>query len=211
MIKIFVFLLFAALMLPGKSQPPSKIYLIRHAKVDIKNPGWGNSKAAHLYKKQYNRSPIRNFNANEIKEKIENFETVDTVFCSPLKRAAETASIIFGEDAVIKRDSVLAELDNPIVKFPVVQLPVKVWLLISRGTWMMGINGKEKEDYQHRKKELQVYTQKLIEYTNTHEVTVVVAHGMLNWELKKILKEQGWKPGNHYDSSILSVNYFEKK
>ncbi|HCE57742.1 MAG TPA: hypothetical protein DER09_07985 [Prolixibacteraceae bacterium] len=211
MVRIFVFLLFAALMLPGKSQSPSKIYLIRHAKVDIKNPGWGNSKSAHLYKKQYNRSPIRNFNANEIKRKIENFETVDTVFCSPIKRAAETASIIFGEDAVIKTDSVLAELDNPIVKFPAIQLPVKVWLLISRGTWMMGINGKEKENYQYRKKELRVYSQKLIEYTSTHEVTVVVAHGIVNWELKKIFKKQGWKPGNYYDFSTLSVNYFEKK
>lgn len=45
MVRIFVFLLFATLMLTGKSQPPSKIYLIRHAKVDIKNPGWGNSNA----------------------------------------------------------------------------------------------------------------------------------------------------------------------
>jgi broad specificity phosphatase PhoE len=211
MVKIFVFLLFATLMLSGKSQSPTKIYLIRHAKVDIKNPGWGNSKAAHLYKEQYNRSPIRNFNANEIKEKIENFETVDTVFCSPLKRATETASIIFGEGVIIKTDSVLAELDYPVVKFPAVQLPVKVWLLISRGTWTTGINGKEKEDYQCRKKELQVYSQKLMQYTSTHEVTVVLAHGMVNWELKKILKEQGWKPGNHYDFSTLSVNYFEKK
>jgi hypothetical protein len=210
MIKFFVFLLFAALMLPGKSQPPSKIYLIRHAKVDIKNPGWGNSKAAHLYKEQYNQSPIRNFNANEIKEKIENFETVDTVFCSPLKRTAETASIIFGEDAVTKTDSVLAELDYPVVKFPAVQLPVKVWLLISRGTWMMGKNDKKKKNYQCRKKELRVYSQKLIEYTSTHEIAIVVAHGMVNRELKKILKEEGWKLGNHYDFSTLSVNYFEK-
>ena len=160
---------------------------------------------------KYNRSPIRNFNANEIKEKIENFETVDTVFCSPLKRAAETASIIFGEDVVIKTDSVLAELDYPVVKFPAVQLPVKVWLLISRGTWIMGINGKEKENYQCRKKELWIYSQKLMEYTSTHEITIVVAHGMVNRELKRILKEQGWKPGNHYDFSTLSVNYFEKK
>ncbi len=211
MIKIFIFLLFAALILPGKSQPPSKIYLIRHAKVDIKNPGWGNSKAAHLYKKQYNRSPIRKFKVNEIKEKIENFETVDTVFCSPLKRATETASIIFGKDAVIKTDSVLAELDYPVIKFPAVQLPVKVWLLISRVTWMMGTNGKGKENYQRRKKELRVYSQKLMEYASTHEITIVVAHGMVNRELKMILKEQGWKPGNHYDFSTLSVNYFEKK
>jgi len=211
MIKIFIFLLFAALILPGKSQPPSKIYLIRHAKVDIKNPGWGNSKATHLYKKQYNRSPIRKFKVNEIKEKIENFETVDTVFCSPLKRATETASIIFGKDAVIKTDSVLAELDYPVIKFPAVQLPVKVWLLISRVTWMMGTNGKGKENYQRRKKELRVYSQKLMEYASTHEITIVVAHGMVNRELKMILKEQGWKPGNHYDFSTLSVNYFEKK
>ncbi|MDP3445301.1 MAG: hypothetical protein Q8T08_20775, partial [Ignavibacteria bacterium] len=102
-------------------------------------------------------------------------------------------------------------LDYPVVKFPAVQLPVKVWLLISRGTWMMGINGKEKKNYQCRKKELRVYSQKLMEYTSTHEITIVVAHGMVNRELKKILKEQGWKLGNHYDFSTLSVNYFEKK
>jgi hypothetical protein len=50
-----------------------------------------------------------------------------------------------------------------------------------------------------------------MEYESTHEITIVVAHGMVNRELKRILKEQGWKPGNHYDFSTLSVNYFEKK
>ncbi|MGF7141397.1 histidine phosphatase family protein [Roseimarinus sediminis] len=135
---------------------------------------------------------------------------MDTIFCSPLKRAAETASILFGENVVIKKDSVLVELDYPVVKFPAVQMPVKVWFLISRGTWMMGINSKDKEDYQQRKRELRDYSQKLIEYTSTHEITIVVAHGMVNRELKRVLKEQGWKPINHYDFSTLSVNYFEK-
>ncbi len=210
MLKAFAILVFVVFMQQVQSQSTSKIYLIRHAKVDIEKPGWGTSKSAADYKQEYNRFPVESFNPEKVLQIIENHETIDTVFCSPLNRAIQTASLIFGEDAILITDSILAELDYPVVEFPIVQLPVKVWLFISRVAWMTGIMGKEDDDYPHRKRELQIYSQKLVKNADRNEVTVVVAHGMVNRELIKILKAQGWKPENNLSFTNLSVNCLEK-
>ncbi len=39
----------------------------------------------------------------------------------------------------------------------------------------------------------------------------MVAHGMVNREMIKILKAQGWKPKNNLDFTTLSVNCLEKQ
>ena len=63
-----------------------KIYLIRHAAVDLGKPGWGTSKNSAQYKEAYNFAGIETFNPHEILQKIKNYENLDTVFCSPQPR-----------------------------------------------------------------------------------------------------------------------------
>lgn len=190
----FQFIVFLLIFLPGGTAFANpKIYLIRHAKVDLNKPGWGTSKNSAEYKEAYNYAGIKPFIPDEVLQKIKNQENLDTVFCSPQPRAQETALMLFGEKIVLKTNSVLTELDYPVVQVPIIQLPVKGWLFVSRVTWMAGINRGEKIGYKERVEELNAFAEDLIEFAHRNDLSVVVAHGMLNRELMKILKARGWE------------------
>lgn len=170
-----------------------KIYLIRHAEVDLGKPGWGTSKQSAEYKEAYNFAEIETFNPEEVLQKIKNIKGLDTVFCSPQLRAQETALMLFGENVILKTDNVITELDYPVVKVPVIQFPVKGWLFVSRLTWMAGINRGKKTGYQERLNELSNFSDELIKFAFRNGQAVVVAHGLVNHELVKILKKHGWE------------------
>lgn len=188
-----------------------RIYLIRHATVDLKKSGWGTSKQSAQYKEAYNIAGIERFNPEEVLQRIKNHEFLDTVFCSPQHRAQETALMVFGENVVLKTDNVLTELDYPVVKVPVLQFPVKGWLFVSRITWMAGINRGKKTGYQERLDGLSNFSDELIKFAFRNGQTVVVAHGLVNHELVKILKNHGWEYCENGKDGYgnLSVNCFE--
>lgn len=188
-----------------------RIYLIRHAAVDLGKPGWGTSKNSAQYKEAYNFAGIEAFNIEKVLRKIKHYENLDTVFCSPQFRAIETAQILFGENVAFKLDSILIELDYPVLQVPLIQLPVKGWLLISRISWMAGINRGEKTGYKDRIDELNAFSDELIKFAQRNGNAVVVAHGMVNRELVKILKKHGWKYCENGKDGYgnLSVNCLE--
>ena len=59
MTKFYLFFSFIFFSLSSFAQ--HKIYLIRHAYVDIEKPGWGNSKRAQIFKEEYNLADIQDF------------------------------------------------------------------------------------------------------------------------------------------------------
>jgi len=189
-----------------------KIYLIRHAAVDLQKPGWGTSKESEEYKEAYNFAGTEIFSPVEVLQKIESYENLDTVFSSPLSRALETAIALFGENAVLQTDNALAELDYPVMQVPLLQFPVKGWLLISRIAWMAGINRGEKAGYKERLVELNNFSNELIKFAYRNGLAVVVAHGMVNRELVKLLKKNGWQFCENGKDGYgnLSVNCLEK-
>lgn len=189
----YIVLLLLIILPEMKTFANPKIYLIRHAEVDLGKPGWGTSKNSAQYKEAYNFAGIEAFNPEEVLQKIKNYENLDTVFCSPQKRAQETALMLFSENVILKTDSVLAELDYPVVKVPVIQFPVKGWLFVSRITWMAGINRGEITGYKERLDELNTFSDELIKFAHRNDQAVVVAHGMVNRELVKLLKDNGWQ------------------
>lgn len=189
----YIVLLLLIILPEIKTFANPKIYLIRHAAVDLRKPGWGTSKNSAEYKEAYNFTGIKAFNPNEVLQKIKNHESLDTVFCSPQPRALETALMLFGKNVILKTDSVLTELDYPVVKVPVIQLPVKGWLFVSRLTWMAGINQGEKPGYKDRIEKLTAFSDELIKFAQKEGIAVVMAHGMVNRELVKILKNHGWE------------------
>ena len=207
----YIVLLLLIILPEIKTFANPKIYLIRHAAVDLRKPGWGTSKNSAEYKEAYNFTGIKAFNPNEVLQKIKNHESLDTVFCSPKKRAQETALMLFSENVILKTDSVLAELDYPVVRVPVIQFPVKGWLFMSRVTWMAGLNRGKKTGYQDRLNELNTFSDELIKFAHRNGQAVVVAHGMVNRELVKILKTHGWEYCENGKGGYgnLSVNCLE--
>jgi broad specificity phosphatase PhoE len=170
-----------------------KIYLIRHAPVDLKKPGWGTSKLALEYKAAYNLARIEVFNPDDVLQRIEDYERLNIVFCSPQSRALETARILFDDQVTLIIKNELVELDYPIVHVPFFQLPMKVWQFISRITWMTGINRGEISSYKKRQDELCSFSDDLIKTAHRDGLSIVIAHGMVNHELIKILNNRGWK------------------
>ena len=184
----------------------SKIYLIRHAEVQIKNPGWCNTKETQSYKEEYNIAQVRNFNPEIVLEKIDNSELIDTIFCSPQLRALETANLLFNKQVALKINKNLMELDYSVIRVPLLRLPVKVWQTISRISWMAGVNRKEIPTLKQRKQSLEEYSSELITFAERHGESVVIAHGAVNREMIKILKKKGWKLEEKDGFGNLSVN-----
>lgn len=184
----------------------SKIYIIRHAKVQIENPGWCNTKETQSFKNDYNTAQIHTFEPEIVLNQIDHPELIDSVFCSPQLRAIETANILFNKQVTLKIDNNLMELDYPVIQMPVIKIPVKVWLTISRISWMAGVNRKEKPTLKQRKQSLDFFSDELITYAETHGKSIVIAHGAVNRELIKILKEKGWKFEDKDGFGNLSVN-----
>ncbi|MDD3742086.1 MAG: hypothetical protein PHX54_00510, partial [Lentimicrobiaceae bacterium] len=73
----------------------NEIYLIRHAKVNLRTPGWINYKTVIVHRQAYDQSPIVDFDAAEVLAKIDLYNEIDTVFVSPQMRARQTAIQIF--------------------------------------------------------------------------------------------------------------------
>lgn len=183
-----------------------EIYLIRHAQVDIDKPGWTSSRMTNDYKKEYNQALIVPFDAEAVLEKIDSLETIDTVFVSPQSRAMQTALQLFGTKVHYRVEPSLKELDYPVVRWPVLRLPTSTWLGISRTTWMLGINNQQKPTFKNEMQRLEIFAGELTTFAARHQRIVVVAHGMVNRQLKKILKRKGWKLTENDGHKNLAVN-----
>ena len=188
----------------------SRIYIIRHAEVRTESPGWCSSKEAKLYREEYNKTDIQAFDPEQILKKINNPEEVDTVFCSPQKRAIQTALTLFNKTIILNINDNLMELQNPVIKWPVIKMPARVWLAASLIFWMAGNNNDALPTYRQRKQDLEKYSFELIDYAERHGECVVVAHGLVNRELIRILKRKGWKYDQKEGYGNLSVNSLRK-
>ena len=184
----------------------SEIYLIRHAQVDLDVPGWISYKAVIAHKQQYNQSPIVAFDADEVLAKIDHADAIDTVFVSPQLRARQTAKQIFGSRVYYRVEPRLKELEYPVLRIPVLRLPTAVWQGLSSTTWMIGINKGHVPTLKEDVKELNIVADELISFASRNQRTVVVAHGVVNWQLKKILKQKGWCVIKNEGHKNLAVN-----
>ncbi len=204
--KILLLLLFILFLSAYSVAAQDKIYLIRHAPVNINKPNWCTAKTASQYKLKYNSASIVAFNPEEVLAKINNPHTIDTIFVSPQSRALQTSVMLFRNSVTYRIDSNLMELDYPVIQIPIVKLPVDAWLLISRISWMTGINVGDKPSYKRRLKDLSGLTERIQKYTERHGQAVIIAHGFVNREIIRYFKKNGWKHKHKDGFKNLSVN-----
>ncbi len=210
MLKIFHLSLIMMSILTTNINATSRIYLIRHAPVQIDKPDWGTTQTAHNYREQYNINSVHNYDAQAVLNKIDHPETVDMIFCSPQLRAFQTAVLLFNNQVSLKINKNLMELDYSVISVPYLKLPVNAWLAISWFSWVAGNNPDKKQTYKERKENLEIYSEEIITYAETHGKSIVVAHGMINRELIKILQKKGWKFEKKDGNGNLSVNCLVK-
>ena len=206
---LFWFFFFAS---TGYASSGPRIYFIRHAEVNADSPGWASSRKAYNFKEEYNRASILNFDPEPIRNKIKNYENVDTVFCSPQLRALQTAAILFDtNNVVLIINDNLMELQYNVISFPVIQMPTGVWLTSSLIFWMAGINTGSLLSYEERKNSLENFAGEIIAYAERHGESIIVAHGVVNREFMRILKKKGWEREEREGYGNLSVNSLIKE
>ena len=186
------------------------IYIIRHAEVEVESPGWSSSKKANMFREKYNKADIRDFDPETTLKKIYNPEGVDTVFCSPQQRAVQTALTLFNNDIFLNINDNLMELQYPVIKWPVIRMPARAWLTTSLLLWMAGNNNDSIPSYRERKHNLDLFSEELIGYAERNGKSIVVAHGLVNRELIRILKKKGWKYDQKEGYGNLSVNSLKR-
>lgn len=168
-----------------------QIYLIRHAKPDLKKKSFYSKKEAQQYIEDYNTVPIIPFEQNMVEV---NLRPGHVIYSSNLIRSKQTAQTIFGGKYPIVSDSIFREYELRVVNInTIIKIPLFLWQAFSRGSWMLGWNHGGIESRSEAKIRTKLAAEKLISVAHNEETAVLVAHGMLNGGIEKELKKRGWK------------------
>lgn len=169
-----------------------QIYLIRHAKPNVKKKVFCSAKEAQQYVKDYNSVPIIPFDPELISV---NLKSNHTIYCSSLPRSQETALTIFENKYPVVADSIFREFEIRMINAnSFLKLPMVLWQGFSRGSWLLGFNHRGIESHKEAKERAKMAAENLIAVANKEETAILVAHGMLNGAISKDLQKKGWKP-----------------
>lgn len=168
-----------------------QIYLIRHAKPNVKKNWFYSADEARQYVLDYNSAPIIPFDSSLVSVYL---RPKHTIYCSSLPRSQETALDIFGVEFPVVSDSVFREFEiRMIAANSFFKMPLGIWQAFSRGSWMLGFNHRGIESHKEAKLRARQAAENLIKVAHDEETAVLVAHGMLNGAISKELEKEGWK------------------
>lgn len=169
--------------------------------------GFFSATAASQYISDYDAAQVEQF---VLEHEAIPYKEIKEVYCSTLIRSQLTAKAIFGEEVLLKVDHSFREFERRIFSLPLLRLPIKLWLVIARVLWFLGLNSKDIESFKEAKRRARKCAEILEEDANQNATTVLVAHGLLNnfilWELKKM----GWQQTIKGGSGFVSLNMMEK-
>ncbi|MEJ8757323.1 phosphoglycerate mutase family protein [Pontibacter sp. H259] len=185
---------------------PHRIFLIRHAKPLVAGSGLFNVAGARKYISDYDAAQVEEFILTH--EAIP-YKQIKKVHCSTLIRSQLTAQAIFGTDTTLVIDKNFREFERKIFSLPYLQLPIELWLLAARILWFLGFNSRGIETFKEARARARKAAKQLIDEANQETIAVLVAHGLLNFFIRRELKKLGWKQTIKEGSGYISVNAFE--
>ena len=205
---ILLFAFWAAILFfSGKiNAAPQRIYLLRHAEVAIEKPGWGKAEKVREYKKQYNRAPVKKEISEELQLVADSLAAISKIYCSKLLRSQQTAGLLFGDSVNCETDQRLNEIEYPVLNNKLIKFPVKFWLSLSRGLWMLNLNKKGTNSVKEEKERIGKLAVELAAISEKEGNVFIVGHGFFNRLMLKELKKNGWKVERFEGYKNLSLN-----
>jgi broad specificity phosphatase PhoE len=173
---------------PSKGEV-AQIILIRHGEPDILKKKWYSRKDVLAYDSTYLQAEIK---------PVEHFPIftlpVDKVYHSSLRRAAHTAELLFGDRFELIPDNRYREFERGVMKGMGINMPLKIWKIISRLQWFLGFSSSEIESVKSAMERSRSNAQHLSGLAIANKTIVLVAHGLHNRYVSRYLKKSGWSP-----------------
>ncbi len=179
-----------------------ELYLIRHARVDLKKPLLCTSSRATELLEQYDTLGVPDFDPLPVRALIS--DSISAVFTSTLPRSVKTAKILFPGGDTIYSTALFNEYDLSVISVPLIPLPYVAWTTLSRFFWNMGLNNRDENRIKAYKRMLRAVD--LLEKEAIEQGPIVlVAHGYLIAEMKRELKKRGWGTAINQGHKNLAV------
>ena len=134
--------------------------------------------------------------------------SVGCAFCSALKRAIESASMM-GLDGKLTVDEVFNEAGVPCVFGNVIPVPVGFSLGLGRLLWLFGY-ARGCESVSLCRARAARAASIMENAAQEHGSVMLVAHGCINHFIKRHLKGRGWKPGGPFVLGYWEPNFLSK-
>lgn len=178
------------------------IFLIRHQRPGLSKSGFFNQHQADQFLKNYDTCAIEQLVS---KPAGLPYEHLTKVFCSSLPRAQQTARAIFGTDVTLMEDSIFNEFQRQVFLVPRIKFPIKFWLYGARLLWLLGLNSKGLETFGQARKRARKAAQKLAQQAENDDKVALVAHGFLNFFVRRALRNMGWRVVRSDGGGFLGV------
>lgn len=157
------------------------IYLVRHATPCIDYTRCDCATAQKRLDEYNQTSYIQTEEIAPLPNDTQNY----AIYCSTSPRAKATATKLYPEQSIHFSDD-LIEFDLRIPQIPWIKLPMKQWVILARLIWLMGLlrHTRSRQQEQYRVK------QQLQQILASNQNCVIIAHGLVNHYLKKLLIKQ---------------------
>jgi hypothetical protein len=196
----------------GLGTTPLRIFLVRHARPEVRRKGVFSQKQARQFILDYDAADI---DINFQKPSGLPYGQVKKIYCSALKRSRRTAEAIFGSEMTLVEDPAFNEFERKILRLPLLRFPIDFWLGVSRALWLLGLNSKGIETFGQAQIRARKCAQHLAQQTQQEGQLVLVAHGFLNAFIRRELQQLGWKvirkDGNRFLGVTVLENLTEQK
>jgi broad specificity phosphatase PhoE len=184
-----------------------RIYLIRHHKPKVIRTGQFSYAQAMRFLLDYDTADIEALHEKPIDLPYH----VQKVYCSQLNRSRQTAWLLFGPQTKLVEDPRFNEFEQKVLHLPLITLPIGVWLTLSRILWIAGLWSGTIESFRAARIRAGQCASILATAAQQEKETVLVAHGFLNFFIRRALKKMNWQVVKKGGNDYLGVTVLEKQ